>query len=426
MNRKSNTGVVSSNEKEDFNGKRLPHFSYTNKEVLSISKFIRKMEEEMKRVRDLINGRIAGWVQSSRPVGAIYHEDIITEIPGVGAKTRNDLALAGVHKVKDLVCSELTDGETKERLTNISNKSRISIKRLYRLSAVASTALPDSPPPEINHQQADNPYLSRYGEENWEEQIKKVSGMSKYCDIRDLVLHIDRESREAFKGTPFEESYLFYHDALTTMTDDECKEWMESKGILKRRIYPVLGLNDIIVITDSEGNEKTSKHYAGRPVGDCPELMPLDNSLFRDLRCSFDEHVTLTSMAPRTEPRRFSKATPKLIGSVIERLWDPVTGVAPRPNRIVQDILRLKENIMIIVEADGAVVPGVCDRNGHRNKHDGTGHGYHPMHEDQTALGLDQIGLHVDCQQLLDENLGDEWNNFYGLKESEIDQLESL
>ena len=230
---------------------------------------------------------------------------------------------------------------------------------------------------------------------------------------------------EAFKGTPFEESYLFYHDALTTMTDDECKEWMEGKGILKRWIRPVLGLNDLIIVTDNEGNEKRSKNYAGRPVGDCPELMPLDNSLFRDFRGSFDEHVTLTSMAPRIEPRRFSKATPKLIGSAIERLWDPVNGVAPRSNRIVQDILRLKENMMIIVEADGAVVPGVCDRNGHRNKHDGIGRGHYPIHEDQTALGLEEIGLHVDCQQLLEENLGDEWNKFYDLNQSEIDNLES-
>ena len=176
---------------------------------------------------------------------------------------------------------------------------------------------------------------------------------------------------------------------------------------------------------DENGNEKRSTNYAGRPIGDCPELMPLDNSLFRDPRCSFDEHVTLTCMAPRTEPWRFSKATPKLIGSAIERLWDPVSGVSPPPNRIVQDILRLKENMMIIVEADGAVVPGVCDRNGHRNKHAGIGRGHYPMHEDQSALGFDEIGLHVDCQQLLQENLGEEWDKFYGLNQSEIEDLES-
>ena len=115
MNRRNNTTNVSSNEKKDFKGKRLPHFSYTNKEVLSISKFIKKMEEEMKRVRDLQNGRIAGWIESVRPEGTTYHEDVITEIAGVGAKTRNDLAIAGVFKIKDLIFPlEVTIEQKKE------------------------------------------------------------------------------------------------------------------------------------------------------------------------------------------------------------------------------------------------------------------------------------------------------------------------
>ena len=47
------------------------------------------------------------------------------------------------------------------------------------------------------------------------------------------------------------------------------------------------------------------------------------------------------------------------------------------------------------------------------------------MHEDQTALGFDEIVLHVDCNQLLQENLGEEWDKFYGLNQSEIDNSES-
>lgn len=88
-------------------------------------------------------------------------------------------------------------------------------------------------------------------------------------------------------------------------------------------------------VVDENGNEKRSTHYKGRPVGDCPEIMPLDNSLFRDFRCCFDDHVVLTSMAPREYPRRFSKATPKTIGAAVERLWDPGTGVTPPSHRIV-------------------------------------------------------------------------------------------
>ena len=113
---------------------------------------------------------------------------------------------------------------------------------------------------------------------------------------------------------------------------------------------------------DADGKEKTSRSYKGRPVGDCPEAMPLDNSLFRDFRTSMDRHIGITSILAIEDPLRFSKATPIEIMKTVNRLWDPVTGVSPRPNRIVQDIQRLKENVLLIVDADGAIV----DHNGHR------------------------------------------------------------
>ena len=113
------------------------------------------------------------------------------------------------------------------------------------------------------------------------------------------------------------------------MTDKDCIEWMKEEGIYKRWILPVLGLNNEISIEDSEGKTKVNTRYKGHPVGDCPEAMPQDNSLFRDLRTSFDTHITLTSMLARDDPRRFNKATPKEITRCIEKLWHPITGVVP-------------------------------------------------------------------------------------------------
>ena len=84
--------------------------------------------------------------------------------------------------------------------------------------------------------------------------------MKKYCCIKDLVLHIHEETRKAFKGTRYESTYLFYHDALTTMTDIECRDWMEEEGILKRWILPECGCNDFITVADVDGNEKTNKN----------------------------------------------------------------------------------------------------------------------------------------------------------------------
>ena len=98
---------------------------------------------------------------------------------------------------------------------------------------------------------------------------------------------------------------------------------------------------------------KKSTHYKGRPVGDCLE------EFFKDFRCNFDEHITLTFQLPRQDPRRFSKGMPKLIESAVCRLWDPETGVAPSSKRTAQDIPRLMENFLLVVQADGAVVPGI-------------------------------------------------------------------
>ena len=101
--------------------------------------------------------------------------------------------------------------------------------------------------------------------------------------------------------------------------------------------------------------------------------MPLDNSLFRDFRCSFDFHVTMTCMLPRTEPRRFSKATPKLIGLV-------------------------------------------CDRNGHRRKStEGDGRCYHARLEDQSAVSIDKIDLHKDCVEVTRELYFAEKDKFFNV-----------
>ena len=135
--------------------------------------------------------------------------------------------------------------------------------------------------------------------------------MKKYCCITELVIHMNDTARAAFQGTKYQELYLFYHDTLTSMCDKDCCQWMQEHNILKHWILPVLGCNDEVITENAEGEIIKNKRYACRPVGDCAEAMPLDNSLFRDLRTSLDIHVTLTSLLPKDDPRRFSKGTLK-------------------------------------------------------------------------------------------------------------------
>ena len=67
------------------------------------------------------------------------------------------------------------------------------------------------------------------------------------------------------------DDFMFYHDALSIMTAKECREYMEEKGVLKHWILPELGLND------------TFARFKGVPLGNSPELMPLDASLNKDV-----------------------------------------------------------------------------------------------------------------------------------------------
>ena len=69
------------------------------------------------------------------------------------------------------------------------------------------------------------------------------------------------------KGKKHKTDFLFYHNALSLMKAKEFKKWMDENGILKKWLLPVTNLN-------------TKTPYFGHPVGNSPEMMPLDTSLF--------------------------------------------------------------------------------------------------------------------------------------------------
>ena len=110
---------------------------------------------------------------------------------------------------------------------------------------------------------------------------------------------------------------------------------------------------------------------------------------------SNDTHVALSYWLPLNDERRFSKCTPVTICHSIARLWDPISGVSPKPVQIVQDVDKVLENLFIVCEADGAVVQGICDRNGHRDKLK-PGKQYWEREPQKKAVSLDELGIHPD------------------------------
>ena len=170
MKRKDESTVSSENDK--FEGIRLPLFEYSGREILPIKKWNQKVKEEIERVKSLSDGRTGGWVISTRPESAIFFEDDISKLKNVGKQTKDKLEKAGITKVKDLIFSDLSPVEKAAKHTSIYETSGVFIKQLQAFITKSSTALPGSPPQEFY------------------------------------------TTHDAYKNTAFEDSYLFYHDAL--------------------------------------------------------------------------------------------------------------------------------------------------------------------------------------------------------------------
>ena len=351
------------------------------------------------------------WAGSEkRPEGSLWLNDKVTELKKIGPAKAIKLNSAGINTILDV------KGLNEETMKVVSRVSGIGKKTLQDLQQQSQAAVPgDSPYPiAFDWTQGNtNPYLACYGA-SWREEIKKVSrsGLTRVKCVTELIIHIDTTTKNAYKDTPYKNDYYWAHDALSQMCDDDAIEWMKKEGYYARWITPEMKCNEFIKVYDEEKKvELTSRRYKHRPVGNQPELMPLDASLNRDIDCSFDMHVLLTAHLKRDDPRKFRKDTPKNISKAILKLYDPVTGVVPRPKRILEDCWRVISSLKTIVEAGGKIVPGLVNRNGHRNKVN-QGRKYYPRKKDQVIATMTEMGIFSDVQKIAMEQFAEETLNF--------------
>ena len=91
------------------------------------------------------------------------------------------------------------------------------------------------------------------------------------------------------------------------------------------------------------------KPYSGRPVGNSPNFMPLDNSLNRDIFQSLQFYCVLSHLFLYGEGTdkeeinmRFSFSTPKEIARGLKRIWESKMGNT-YSEKIIQDVdMKLK------------------------------------------------------------------------------------
>ena len=129
--------------------------------------------------------------------------------------------------------------------------------------------------------------------------------MSKFYCITDMIRFMMKEEENLMKRSVHEDDFFIIHDDLVLMTAKETIEWMKEKNWLHCWLLPMNGLQDMTP-------------YDGRPVGNSPKFMPLDNSLNRDILHSLRFHCVLSRFVLDGEGTdeeernmRFSFSTPK-------------------------------------------------------------------------------------------------------------------
>ena len=143
-------------------------------------------------------------------------------------------------------------------------------------------------------------------------------------------------------------TWMIYHDMLPQWWERGAQDYIASRGFSDRQWRAQGTRNDDVAV-----------HYCNCLMGDSPEMMPLDSSIFSDLieKVAF----LVVSTANRLGNGRYTMGTPDEAWRSMAAAWELVPEA-----RIRQDVGRLWSAIELIIAAGGAYVPDLDLRNGHR------------------------------------------------------------
>ena len=156
-----------------------------------------------------------------------------------------------------------------------------------------------------------------------------------------------KEAEKLMKGSVHEDNLFIFHDALVLMTAKETIKCMKENNYFHRWLLPMNGFQD-------------RTPYNGRPVGNSPEFMPLDNSLNRDILHSLRFHCVLSCFlldrkGTDEEERNMdlSFSTPRETARGLKHIWESKMGT-PSLARIIQYVDLALKALGIVYHANGA------------------------------------------------------------------------
>ena len=196
------------------------------------------------------------------------------------------------------------------------------------------------------------------------EKLKSSTAMPKLCCITKLICFTMNEAEKLMKGSVHKEDLFIFHNALVLMIAKETTNWMRQNGYFHRWLILLNGLQDGIP-------------YYGRPVGNIPKFMPLDNSIKGDILHSLRIHSVLSCYildgkeSDKEEmTMSFSYSTPREIYQGLNHIQESKTGTTSSV-RSIEDVDLALKALENFYHANGAAVEGLVDRNGQIRKYVG-------------------------------------------------------
>ena len=221
-----------------------------------------------------------------------------------------------MHELNVILITDLRDYENKDYF-------QVQLKIPSPLfKAILDHVVSDKPsnrPNKIDYRKNPNPYESRYGLD-WRMEVNKSSFLRCYACVSNIIEHMVSETKRVFKGTTHKNSYLFYYDALSLMTEKENCKWTKEKGYKEMWILPEI---------DLFASNPVLKCYRGRPPENSPELCNIDSCLNEYFHKAVDCNVWYKNPLHQLYPNFFSIATTKKRTSAYLQNFDPIDGVSP-------------------------------------------------------------------------------------------------
>lgn len=332
----------------------LPLFEHSQTTIVSNKDYIQAFKDTIRSAKSAAD--TSDWVVVDHG-GNVYEEDPLTKLKNakgtiILSKAMRDKLQAqfGIETIGDLR-DQFQLQPTKRKNFCKNTAANLGVERFVKGINMAKDSLPGKPN-VIDYQKEANPFAARYKSPlNWQDYVYATPTMKALTNLQDLVMHIMEAGLARRKGTPLEHKpWFFYHDALSLMTSQETRDWMERKQWLKCWILPHHHLNTHICYYSSI-----------RPIGNNMRGVCWDQSLNKDHDDIVLRHVAATALLANDDPRKFSSATPKLCADAYRRIYEAncISGF-----RIQQDIIKSQGYWREVFDNEGRNVN--VNVNGHR------------------------------------------------------------